>query len=88
MLEVKPITKRDTFVQPVQTVSAVAKEAHHQVAPATMVTISAAATALSGGNRTNAKEPKQESDRSRGLKRKLDEIFQRLSRKEGEKDVF
>ena len=87
MLEVKPITSRDTFVQPVQAVSVVAKEGQHQVSPATMVTISAAAAALSGGNRTDGKRLKLESDRLRGLKRKLDEIFQRLTRKEGENDI-
>jgi len=70
MLEVKPITNRDTFVQPVQAASAVAKDAHHQVSPATMVTISAAAAALSTNNKPKAAKDQGKEDPRTSFRKK------------------
>ena len=86
MLEVKPITSRETFVQPVQAVSVAAKEAHHMVGPAATVTISAAAAALSTNNKPKAAKDQGEEDPRKSFRKKLDDILARILKNEKELD--
>lgn len=88
MLEVKPITNRDTFVQPTQASSAVAKEAHHQLSPATMVTISAAAAALSTKAKPRNSREQTREDRRSAFRRKVEEILARVLKNNREPDTL
>ena len=86
MLEVKPITSRETFVQPLQAVSVAAKEAHHMVGPAPTVTISAAAAALSTSNKPRAAKDQDKEDPRKSFRKKVDEILARILKNEKEID--
>ena len=78
MLEVKPITSRETFVQPVQAVSVAAKEAHHMVGPAATVTISAAAAALSANVKPKSSKDRTQQERRGAFRRKVQEVLSRV----------